>query len=258
VLPPRQREEARALFARALALVADGGRIVACQSNNEGARSGEGDLKQLAGLGGSLTKNHCRVLDRAACRASTMPTWPAGRRWMQCADHGRPLPQPPGRVRLDRIDPASALLAEHLPADLAVPPTSAPVTATCRASCWNAARITALDLYEAEQRALALAELNLAPPPRSLPLRFLWRDVTAGIEPGYDVIISNPPFHTPSRADRPDIGQRFIAVAAQALRPGGRLYVVANRHLPYEHTSTTASARCAWSPSATASSWLKR
>ncbi|MFX7140472.1 hypothetical protein ABTH88_21310, partial [Acinetobacter baumannii] len=44
VLPPRQREEARALFARALALVADGGRIVACQSNNEGARSGEGDL----------------------------------------------------------------------------------------------------------------------------------------------------------------------------------------------------------------------
>jgi len=50
------------------------------------------------------------------------------------------------------------------------------------------------------------------------------------------VIISTPPFHTPSRADRPDIGQRFIAVAAQALRPGGRLYVVANRHLPYEYT----------------------
>ncbi|PSD14791.1 sigma-54-dependent Fis family transcriptional regulator [Stenotrophomonas maltophilia] len=86
------------------------------------------------------------------------------------------------------------------------------------------------------ERALALAELNLAPPPRPLPLRFLWQDVTAGIEPGYDVIISNPPFHTPSRADRPDIGQRFIAVAAQALRPGGRLYVVANRHLPYEYT----------------------
>lgn len=37
-----------------------------------------------------------------------------------------------------------------------------------------------------------------------------------------------------SRADRPDIGQRFIAVAAQALRPGGQLLLVANRHLPYE------------------------
>jgi len=61
VLPPRQREEAKALFARALALAAPGGIVVACQHNNEGARSGEGDLQQLAGLGGKLTKNHCRA-----------------------------------------------------------------------------------------------------------------------------------------------------------------------------------------------------
>ena len=35
-------------------------------------------------------------------------------------------------------------------------------------------------------------------------------------------------------ADRPDIGRAFIAAAAEALRPGGRLLLVANRHLPYE------------------------
>ena len=39
ILPPRQRDEARALLARALRLTERGGRIVACMSNDEGARS---------------------------------------------------------------------------------------------------------------------------------------------------------------------------------------------------------------------------
>src|SRR5690606_20172087 len=42
------------------------------------------------------------------------------------------------------------------------------------------------------------------------------------------------------RGDRPGLGQRFIEVAAQALRPGGRLFLVANRHLPYEATLARA------------------
>ena len=58
--------------------------------------------------------------------------------------------------------------------------------------------------------------------------------MTAGLDQPYDVIVTNPPFHTGSRHDRPDIGRRFIAVAAAALRTGGSLWLVANRHLPYE------------------------
>jgi len=46
--------------------------------------------------------------------------------------------------------------------------------------------------------------------------------------------VTNPPFHGGSRHDRPDIGRRFISAAAAALRPGGTLWLVANRHLPYE------------------------
>src|SRR6187397_1845777 len=40
ILPPRQRDEARALLARALRLTERGGRIAACMSNDEAARSG--------------------------------------------------------------------------------------------------------------------------------------------------------------------------------------------------------------------------
>ena len=48
------------------------------------------------------------------------------------------------------------------------------------------------------------------------------------------VIVSNPPFHAHGREGRPDIGRAFIGAAAAALKPGGALWLVANRHLPYE------------------------
>src|SRR5688572_20131712 len=49
ILPPRQRDEARALMARGVAMTKPGGRIIVSQSNDEGARSSEADLTQLTG-----------------------------------------------------------------------------------------------------------------------------------------------------------------------------------------------------------------
>lgn len=60
-----------------------------------------------------------------------------------------------------------------------------------------------------------------------------WHDVTRGLPHRYDAIVSNPPFHQ-GRADLPALGQAFITSAADALGPQGRLWLVANRHLPYE------------------------
>ncbi|UNK47968.1 class I SAM-dependent methyltransferase [Lysobacter sp. S4-A87] len=238
VLPPRQRDEARALFARALARCAPGGRVVACLGNNEGAKSGEADLARIAGPVGNLSKHKCRVFWTAPMEGPADPE--LARQWLQ-ADAPRAIAEGrflsrPGLFAWDRIDPASRLLVEQLPATLAGRAADLGagygyIASELLARCPG---ITALDLFEAEGRALELARSNLAPSASRVELGFHWHDVTRGLDKQYDVIVSNPPFHAQGRADRPDIGRAFISAAAKALRPGGQLWLVANRHLPYE------------------------
>lgn len=235
LLAPRQRDESRALLARAIDQAGSGGVVLACAGNKEGARSMQDDLERLAGSVHVLNKNHCRVVWTAplgdGVDAGLLAAW-------RELDAPRPIldgrfQSRPGLFAWDRIDAASALLAAHLPADLAGEGAdlgagwgylAAEVIARCPG-------VTALDLYEAEARGLALARRNLAG--LRLTPGFHWHDVTTGLPRAYDFIVSNPPFHQ-GRADQPELGQAFIQAAARALRPGGRLCLVANRHLPYE------------------------
>lgn len=247
ILPPRQREEARALFARAVECTHAGGRVIASMSNNEGARSGEADLTRLAGPLEVASKHKCRVFWtqplNGAADASLSSQWAR-------LDAPRPIEggrfiSRPGIFAWDRIDIASALLAKHLPQDLSG--TAADLGAgfgfLAAELLDRCPGITTLDLYEAEMRALDLAKLNLSSIGQRKALSFHWHDVTSGLLGKYDVIITNPPFHAQRGVDRPDIGRRFITVAAQALNDRGRLWLVANRHLPYESVLASEFAR---------------
>ena len=243
LLPPRQREEARALMARAVTCCEPGGTVLVCMRNEEGAKSGEADLKALAGLSGSLSKQHCRVfwacIDPRRIDDELLSRWSG-------LDAPRPIAEGrfvsrPGVFAWDRIDPASALLAEHLPADLRgrIADLGAGYGYLSAELLRKCPGIVALDLYEAEARALALARRNLGDIASGRALEFFWRDVAAGLTRSYDAIVSNPPFHGHGRGARPDIGRAFIMAAAEALVTGGRLWMVANRHLPSESVLAT-------------------
>ena len=57
-----------------------------------------------------------------------------------------------------------------------------------------------------------------------------------------DAVVMNPPFHR-GKAGDPGLGQAFIQSAARNMKPTGKLWMVANRHLPYEETIASLFAK---------------
>ncbi|MEV8530450.1 methyltransferase [Streptomyces sp. NPDC051211] len=65
--------------------------------------------------------------------------------------------------------------------------------------------------------------------------QFLVGDGVAGLPPGsVDLVLNNPPFHS-HQATTDATALRMFAQSRKVLRPGGELWVVANRHMGY-HT----------------------
>lgn len=94
--------------------------------------------------------------------------------------------------------------------------------------------IEMLYLVEADRLALQCAEQNTMPWREKVEPH--WLDAAADSLPlKLDWVVCNPPFHTGQDRDIP-LGQAIIANGCKSLKRGGRLYMVANRKLPYEAT----------------------
>lgn len=241
IFMPRQRERARALFASAARRVREGGIVLAAQANQEGARSAQADLAALFGPLQHLSQRKCRVFwtQREQMRIDTdlLTQWQALGEVQRVGEHGHW--SRPGLFAWDRIDTGSALLARHLPDTLAgrVADLGAGWGYLAGEILRRCAGVASIDLCEAEALALEPARRNLdeavAACAHAPAIGIHWHDVTEGLPRRCDVVVMNPPFHE-GRADAPELGQAFIDAAADALDPPGELWLVANRHLPYE------------------------
>ncbi len=231
------------MFARAARHVEVGGTIIAAIANDEGARSGEADFRKLFGNAQVLSKHHCRVfwsnLRETSPDPALLAEWQALDAPRMIAE-GRYISRP-GLFAWNRIDPASALLADQMPTTFRgrVADLGAGYGYLACEVLRRCTGVESIDLYEAEARALEPARVNLQATleqiNRPVESAVHWHDVGTGLLGRYDAIVSNPPFHQ-GRADQPELGQAFIAAAANALQADGELWLVANRHLPYEAT----------------------
>ncbi|WP_439156472.1 class I SAM-dependent methyltransferase [Yoonia sp.] len=222
VVVPRAKALARALVATACAradmVIVDGQKTDGVDSLFTSCRKRLGNLP-------SITKGHGRIFWFAASDAFADWAAPPPAR----GAHGYYTTA--GVFSDGSVDQGSALLSAALPAKL--PARMADLGAGwgyLAAPVLARAGVRSLDLIEAEKLSLDCARLNVTDP----RVRFHWADATQfAPEQPFDGIVMNPPFHA-GRTAEPALGRRFIQAAARLLAPHGKLWMVANRHLPYE------------------------
>ncbi len=219
VVVPRSKALARRLVAHALHAAT--GLVIVDGARTDGVDSLYKACRGWAPVAGTLTKAHGRLFWFAP---DGVPDWDTPDRWV---DGFRTQP---GVFSEGKVDPGSRLLAG------ALPPLSGRVAdlgagwGYLSAAVLAHPGVTHLDMIEAEALALDCLAENISDP----RARALWADGTRfTTETRYDAVVTNPPFHS-ARKGLPELGQAFLATAARLLKPSGSLYLVANRHLPYE------------------------
>ena len=230
----RARAENRANLARAWARVAEGGRLFVSGAKTDGIESLQKALRKEGLAVEAAPRRHGRVLSmrREGPAPEVFATWleeaaPAAR----IRAGGRDFVTAAGVFSWDRVDPGSALLAEALPPLKGAVADLGAGWGFLSAKILESAEVASLDLVEAEHAALACARANLA----DARARFHWADVRAMplARAGHETVVANPPFHD-GREVSLALGTAFLEAGARLLKPSGRLWVVANRTLPYE------------------------
>ncbi|MFC0340163.1 class I SAM-dependent methyltransferase [Paracoccus niistensis] len=227
VFLPRARAEARARVAAAAAALEEGAALWIDGQKTNGVDAMLRELRGLAPVDQVQSRAHGKIFRVTVPGGDWLPPdWKGAERTV---DGG--FVTAPGVFSADGPDPASVALAACLPDRL---PTR--MVDLGAGWGWLSAQVLkhpgveVLHLVEADHAALDCAKANVTDP----RAQFHWADATTFRLPEpVNGVVMNPPFHEGRAAD-PHLGARFIRAAAGLLTGAGRLWMVANRHLPYE------------------------
>lgn len=140
----------------------------------------------------------------------------------------------------NQVDDGSALLLETLAQHLPRLPAGQLLDLGCGyglLGAWLLKHRPDLQLTAGDVNGFALQATRSTLAANQLQGKVIPADIFRGVEShtprqGFDLIVSNPPFHTGKNTDY-SLATRLIRQAPEFLQPGGQLWLVANRFLPY-------------------------
>jgi len=220
----------------AASLLADDGILWLAGENKAGIKSADKALtSRFAGFKKLDSARHCTLYEAKLPLQQSFSPAAYREEWLlNCNKVELKVASYPGVFAHGRLDAGTALLLETL-AGLSFNGNildfgcGAGVLGAYIATTCEAARVTFLD-----SSALALQACEETLAANHLNGSVMASDGLSEVRHSYDLVISNPPIHAGVKTDN-QLSLRLLETVHEHINPGGRLILVANRHLPYEN-----------------------
>ncbi len=234
---PKGRDYARGLIMAARRVLKPGGKLYIGGPTDGGAKTLITDAAVLFGTSSTLTyrrRQRIGVAVQPQTPALYPADWGADPTQMQTRTiAGLQIATMPGIFSWDHLDDGTAFLLEHMP----VEEGDQVLDVGCGYGVigLTAAMRGATHVMLTDDNLLAIRCARASVEANSLKnVEIVAGDMMSGV-PGkqFNLIVSNPPFHQQFDVNT-NVAHRLIREASAALRPGGRLVIVANAFLKYD------------------------